>query len=147
MKILALDIGDKRIGIATSDILGVSVWPQKKFLRQNIEQDFEKLAERIEEHEPEVIVVGLPVNMDGSEGPQAKKVRQFIAQLEKKLSEILSKSFSIEWVDERLSSWDAENKLREKGLKGKQVKEAVDSVAACLMLEDYLNNLARQSRT
>lgn len=138
MKILALDIGDKRIGIATSDILGVSVWPQKKFLRQNIEQDYEKLAERIEEHEPEVIVVGLPVNMDGSEGPQAKKVRQFIAKLEKKMSEILSKSFSIEWVDERLSSWDAENKLREKGLKGKQVKEAVDSAAACLMLEDYL---------
>ncbi len=140
MKILALDIGDKRIGIATSDILGVSVWPQKKFLRQNIEQDYEKLAERIEEHEPEVIVVGLPVNMDGSEGPQAKKVRQFIAKLEKKMSEILSKSFSIEWVDERLSSWDAENKLREKGLKGKQVKEAVDSAAACLMLEDYLRS-------
>lgn len=140
MKILALDIGEKRIGIATNDPLGVGVWPQERFLRQNTEQDFEKLAERIEEHEPELLVVGLPVNMNGSEGPQAKKVRQFIMHLEKILQENFKKEIIIEWVDERLSSWDAEGKLREKGLKGKKVKEAVDSMAACLMLEDYLRS-------
>jgi len=139
MKFLALDIGEKRVGLASGDELGVGVWPQKNFLRQGTERDYEALAERIEEYGPRHLIIGLPVNMDGSEGPQAKKVRQFAAKLEEALS---AKGIApeIAWCDERLSSWEAENQLREKGFKGKKVKESVDSMAACLILEDYLRS-------
>lgn len=134
MKILALDVGEKRVGIATSDALGVGVWPQKTFLRQGSENDFEKLAELIEEQEPQLIVVGLPLNMNGTEGPQAKKVRQFVTALQKKIS------VEVQYCDERLTSWEAESRLAEKGIKGKKKKEEVDSLAACLILEDYLRS-------
>ncbi len=134
MKILALDVGDKRVGIATSDELGVGIWPQKTFLRQGTPSDFEKLAEIIQEQNPQLVIVGLPLNMNGSEGPQAKKVRQFMAFLEKEIS------IPIEYSDERLTSWEAESKLAEKGIKGKNKKAQVDSMAASLILEDYLRS-------
>ncbi len=139
MKILALDVGDKRVGIATSDELGVGVWPQKTFLRQGTPNDYEKLAEMIEEQSPQVIVVGLPINMNGTEGPQAKKVRQFVGEIQKKLEQ-KNVNIPVQWQDERLTSWEAENRLSEKGIKGKERKAQVDSMAACLILEDYLRS-------
>lgn len=136
MKLLALDVGDKRVGIATSDELGVGIWPQKTFLRQNPKQDAAKLSEIILEQSPQIIVVGLPFNMDGTEGAQAKKVRQFIKDLEKEFPADLCPS--IRWHDERLTSWDAEQRLKDRGLKGKKIKAEVDAMAACLILEDFL---------
>lgn len=139
VKILALDVGDKRVGVAINDALGVGVWPQKTFFRQGSEQDYEKLAEMIQELEPEALLVGLPLNMNSSEGPQAKKVRQFVGELQKVLEQ---NKFNIPvlWQDERLTSWEAEGKLIEKGIKGKNKKAQVDSMAACLILEDYLRS-------
>lgn len=134
MKVLALDVGEKRVGIATSDALGVGIWPQKTFQRQGTSSDFVKLAEIIQEQEAQLVVVGLPLNMNGSEGPQAKKVRQFISHLQK---EIL---IPIEFSDERLTSWEAESRLAGQSIKGKKKKEEVDAMAACLILEDYLRS-------
>ena len=139
MKFLALDVGEKRVGIATSDPLGVGVWPQKTFYRQGTDQDFEKLAELIEEQGLQALVVGLPLNMNESEGPQAKKVRQFIEKLQIQMKQ-RNLTLPVYWQDERLTSWAAEEKLVEKGIRGKKKKEEVDSMAACLILEDYLRS-------
>ncbi len=137
MKLLALDIGDKRIGLATTDELGVAVWPQETILRKELEQDLLKLVDLIKEGSIQGLVVGLPFHADGRESAQAKKIKTFVSQLQKKiLQENLQ--ISLEWCDEGLTSWEAEQKLTEKGFKGKKRKAKVDALAACLILEDYL---------
>jgi putative pre-16S rRNA nuclease len=137
MRLLALDIGDKRIGLAATDEIGVGVWPQGTLVRKDLDSDLRWLSEKIQALSPQTLVIGLPFNMDGTEGPQAKKVRRFATELEKYLRrEGLSPS--IAWCDERLTSWEAEQRLTERGLKGKKRKANVDTMAACLILEDYL---------
>lgn len=137
MRLLALDLGKKRIGLALTDELGVGVWPQPTLLRKNLQEDLKVLIQKIEDLSIQTLVVGLPLNMDGTEGPQAKKSREFIACL---LQETQRKGMDlhVEWCDERLTSWEAENRLREEKGKGKRKKEDVDARAACLILEDYL---------
>ncbi len=137
MKFLALDVGDKRVGIATSDELGVGVWPQETFLREGSAQDIERLIAIIQSHAPQLLVVGLPFNMDGSEGAQARKVRQFVDQIQKAFEQ-KKLCIPIKWCDERLTSWEADNRLSERGVRRKNRKAQVDSMAACLILEDYL---------
>lgn len=137
MRILALDVGEKRMGLAQTDELGVGVWPQATYHRRGLQEDLDFLVQKIEEAKIQILVVGLPYNMDGSEGSQAKKVRHFASELEKQFAQ-KKLSISIKWCDERLTSWEAEQRLTEKGLKGKKRKQQVDSMAACLILEDYL---------
>jgi putative Holliday junction resolvase len=137
MRLLSLDIGEKRIGLAATDEIGVGVWPQGTLLRTNLESDLREILEKIRELSVQTVVVGLPLNMDGTEGPQAKKIRRFATELEKHLKKE-GFSISIAWCDERLTSWEAEQRLTQWGLKGKKKKAQVDEMAACLILEDYL---------
>ncbi|MFO1518178.1 MAG: Holliday junction resolvase RuvX [bacterium] len=137
MRCLALDVGEKRIGLATSDELGMGVWPQATLQRKGREEDLEALIQVIQDRSIQMLVVGLPYNMDGTEGPQARKVKSFVSQLKQAL-ERKGIALPIEWCDERLTSWEAEKRLSEKGKKGKKRKEEVDAMAACLILEDYL---------
>jgi putative Holliday junction resolvase len=137
MRLMALDIGEKRIGLATTDELGIAIWPQPTLFRKNLSRDLEEILQHIQDHSIETLVVGLPLNMDGTEGAQAKKVRNFISQLRRSM-ERKGIAVPLEWCDERLTSWEAERRLKEKGIKGKDRKSEVDALAACLILEDYL---------
>lgn len=136
MKIVALDMGEKRIGMAIS-LENRSVFPLQTILRKNLEEDFQNILEMIQEYSLEKLVVGFPYNMDGTESAQSKKIKIFVKSLEKFLKE-KNIDVSIEFSDERLTSWEAREKLS--GKKAKKNKQAIDAIAACLILENYLAN-------
>ena len=138
-RILALDVGDARIGVAVSDPLLIAGMPlctverKKKYLDQ--------LVEIIKEKDVDTIVIGLPLMPDGSEGIQAINTREF----EKKLSAVLTKklevSLNIIYRDERYSTKQAELALRGTRLKNKQKSAALDQSAASLILSSYLDEI------
>ncbi|MBI4752923.1 Holliday junction resolvase RuvX [Candidatus Desantisbacteria bacterium] len=134
MRIMGLDVGDKYIGVALSDPLGMFAQPLKVIIREGDEETMEILKEIISTSEVSKIVFGLPKNMNGSIGPQAKKVLSFI--------EILKQELDIPFLpwDERLSSKAAENSMLEAGLSRDKRKKMVDKIAAALILQGYLDS-------
>src|SRR4030095_14750251 len=110
MRLLALDIGDKKIGRAATDELGVGIWPQDTWIRKDLASDLQEILGWIQDRKAETVVVGLPYNMDGTEGSQAKKVKAFVASLQKAM-EKEKIAVPVEWGDERLTSWAAGRKL------------------------------------
>ncbi len=134
MKIVALDMGEKRIGVAISSENSV-VFPLQTILRKNLEQDFQSVLELIQEYSLEKLVVGFPYHMNGAESSQSKKIRSFVESLKSFLKN-KNIDIPIEFADERLTSWEAREKLS--GKKAKKNKEAIDAMAASLILEDYL---------
>ena len=132
MKYLAIDYGLKRTGVAMCDELEIVVSPYK--ILQSDTQLLDSLAKIIEEEQIQEIVVGLPYNMDGSEGPQAKKVRTFTNELAK----ITSKK--INYQDERLSSFAAKDMLSPAELGWRKRKKVLDAVAAANILQSFLES-------
>jgi putative Holliday junction resolvase len=132
-KILGLDHGDKRFGIALSDAGKLIASPRQVAWGEDALWD--ALSGIIGEEDVEAVVVGLPLNMDGSEGPRARKVIKFSQELEKKLG------LPVHFWDERLSSFEAESALTEAGLHGSRRKSRVDMVAAQIILQGYLDHL------
>ena len=132
MRLLGLDFGTKRIGVALSDEMGWTAQGLTTIQRQGNQKDIERIGRLVEEHEVEGIVLGLPLNMDGSEGKSAEVVRKFAALLEERLH------VSVHLWDERLSSWEAEGILKEAEVKPKKRKQVVDKLAATLILKSYL---------
>jgi len=133
MRILGLDYGEKRIGIALSDELGLTAQPLMTLQRKNRRHDLEGLAGIIRTYGVEKIVVGYPLRLDGSEGIQCEKVQRFIAFLES--------AFGIPVVrrDETLSTRQAEDILAEAGVRREKRRELVDKIAAGLILQSYLD--------
>ena len=129
-----MDIGDKYIGIALSDPLGMFAQPLKVITRTGDEAIMEDLKEIIADSEVSKIVFGLPKNMNGSIGPQAESVLDFI--------EMLKQVVNIECLpwDERLSSRAAENAMLEAGLSRNKRKKMVDKIAAAIILQGYLDS-------
>ena len=121
-RILALDIGDVRIGLAVSDPLGIIANPLETYARKNIAADTEYI----------VIVSGLPVRLDGEETAQTKKVRDFVAELEK------AWGGKVVFVDERLTTASAQRALLEGNVRRADRKKVVDKVAAAIILQSYL---------
>ena len=132
MRFLGIDHGDRWFGLALSDPLGQIARPLEVVEGQ--EGTLARLKELISEEEVGEIVLGLPLNMDGSEGPKALQVREFRRLLEERFGLPVH-----EW-DERLTSFEAERHLREAGLKGPEIKRRVDMVAAQIMLSAYLES-------
>jgi len=130
-RILGIDYGDVRVGVALSDPTAFLASPLCVLAATNA--GLAELAALIAEHDVEKIVIGLPRNMDGSEGPAVEKMRAFSERLKKKVSVPI-----VEW-DERLSTVSAHNALREAGLDGKKRKSVVDKVAAQIILQNYLD--------
>lgn len=130
-RVLGIDHGDVRIGIALSDPTGFLASPL--CVLDSTNAGLEQIVALIAGHEVEQIVVGLPRNMDGSYGLATEKVRNFIAKLKSKTSVPVC-----EW-DERLSTVSAHNTLREAGFDGRQRKGVVDKVAAQIILQNYLD--------
>ena len=140
MVILALDYGERRIGVAASDRLAIAAHALGTIERTHDEADMDAIAEMARQKEVDLIVVGLPINMDGSIGPQAHKVRGFIKSLKRRLPGV-----PIDTVDERLSTAEAERCLAQMGASLRRRKENVDRMAAQILLRRYLERLAHAS--
>ncbi|MBI4777771.1 Holliday junction resolvase RuvX [Candidatus Desantisbacteria bacterium] len=145
MRIMGLDIGDKYIGIAISDPLGMFAQPLKVITRSGDEAVMEDLKKIITSSEVSRIVFGLPKNMNGSIGPQAEKVLDFIERLKQAVAFTPNLSYegnAVEFVswDERLSSRAAENAMLEAGLSRNKRKQLVDKIAATIILQGYLDS-------
>lgn len=134
-RILALDFGRKRVGVAVSDPLMLSAHGRETIQYTSRKQLFEKLREVVTSENIGLIVVGLPRNMDGSEGGMVQLVRTFIDELRKHVNLAV-----IEW-DERLSSRQAQRALEEMGIRLQQQRQHVDRVAAIFILQNYLASL------
>lgn len=131
-RILGLDIGSKRIGVAISDEEGMMASPVSMVERgRNDRIAFRKLIER---YQPASLVSGLPTGMSGREGPQAAETRLYADQLANDLQ------LPLEYYDERLSSAMAERAMLEAGMSRERRKENIDSIAAAVMLQGYLDN-------
>jgi putative Holliday junction resolvase len=135
MRILALDHGTKRIGVALSDELKMIAQPLEFVLTEPIADFFVRLKEIIREKEVELILIGMPRNMDGSYGPAALKVQEFIAVLKDKVA------IPIKTWDERLTSAQAQRFLIQGGVRRQDRKEKVDKTAAAILLQSYLDSL------
>ena len=131
MAIVALDLGARRIGIAVTDADGLSVHPLCTIVRRSIITDLEAIRRALGSRKTECLVVGLPVNMDGTEGPMARHARNFAARLRDAFG------VEVKLQDERLSSFEAEERLGGAVRRGKK-KQAIDAVAAAVILESYL---------
>ena len=129
-RIISLDIGTKRIGVAVSDALLMGATPLKTILRKEDNKAREEIIKVLEEYNTDVILIGVPYNMDGSLGFQAKNCLDFIKPFEQK--------YTILKQDERLSSFESEEILKQKGKKYTKNKALVDTTAACIILESYL---------
>ncbi len=136
-RVLGLDIGDVRIGTAVSDPGRTIATPAEVIRRVGWGPDVRKIAELCSRFDTREIVSGLPLNMDGSEGFQAGKVRAFCAQLEKA-------GFRVSYQDERLSTVAAEEALLEDNRSREERKQMVDKVAAALILQEWLDRQATQ---
>ncbi len=133
MRILGIDHGDARVGVAVSDPMGWTAQGIKTIKNKGDEYLFSELEKIINEYKPEKIVVGLPKNMDGTEGFRAEAAREFAAGL----ARIYSGEIAL-W-DERLTTVSAARVLNETNTRGKDRKRVLDTVAACFILENYLN--------
>jgi putative Holliday junction resolvase len=133
-RILGLDVGDKRIGVAVSDPTGMLVTPLVTVQRKNMRSDVARLAALAAEQEAEMVVMGLPLNMDGTEGEQARKVRSLAKQL------AFATKLPIQYHDERLSTFSAIENLVERGVKTGHNRDLVDMEAAAIILRAFLDH-------
>ena len=134
-RIIAFDIGDKRIGIARSDPFNEMALPVETYWRKGFEKDIDYLIKIAKEKYAETIVCGLPVNFDGSESEQTVKTREFIERLKQKTN------IAVVTADERFSTMQARRVLIEGDVRREKRKDVIDKIAACYILEDYLRKL------
>ncbi len=134
MRILALDVGDNRIGVAVSDPTELLAKPLTIVRRLNLASDIQVISRLAGEQSAGKLVVGLPISLEGGEGMQAEKVRAFASGLGKALA------LPIEMVDERFSTVTAQEYMHESGKKKKgKTKQHDDAVAAAVILQNYLD--------
>lgn len=133
MKIISLDIGTVRIGIATSDIMEIIASAYEVYRRKNFEADVKYLADLVSKLGAGEIVIGLPLKLDGSEGQSVEMARSF----GERLSDITG--IPVIYQDERLSTVSAERILIESGMRREKRKDKIDSVAATIILQTYLD--------
>jgi putative Holliday junction resolvase len=131
-RVMGLDVGSRRIGIAISDPLGLTAQGLPTLLRQNKRQDFEHLGRVIAEYHVSEIVVGYPLRLSGAEGIQSEKMQVFAEELRKKFG------LPVHLWDERLTSTQANRLLRETDLSIKKRGQAVDRMAATLILQNWM---------
>lgn len=144
MRKLALDVGDATIGVAVSDQLGIIAQGVTTIARVGIRKDAGKVIDLLNEYECDTLILGLPRNMDGSEGQQCEKVRDFKTMLENKMKSTGLGNISIFFEDERLTTVMAEKVLISGDVRRSDRKKVIDKQAAVLILQSYLErNLNR----
>ncbi len=140
MRIMALDLGSKTVGVAISDPLlltaqGIEIIRRKE--ENKLRQTLARIEELISEYEVTKIVLGLPLNMDDSEGERAVTSREFKDKIERRTG------IPVTMWDERLTTVEADEIMNEARIRGKDRKEYVDMIAAQIILEDYLNSMKK----
>jgi putative Holliday junction resolvase len=134
-RILALDLGARRIGVAVSDPLGITAQGLATIERRNSHTDMEALQRLVKQYEVGMILVGQPLNMSGTAGTQAQKAEVFAGQLQRRLSTKV-----VLW-DERLTTAEAQRVLKSSGVSLEKRKQAVDRMSAVLLLQSYLDRI------
>ena len=132
-RMMGLDVGDRRIGVALSDPLGITAQRLALLERRKTSADVEAVSALAKQHAVRVIVIGLPLTLRGEIGPQAKKVEAFAEALRRKTA------VPVELVDERLTTVQGERALRETGASRQKRKATIDQVAAQLILQQFLD--------
>lgn len=133
MRILGLDVGDRTIGVAVSDLMGWTAQGLEVIKRTDEKQDLHRLQEIVQQYEVESIVVGLPKNMNGTVGPQGEKVQHFAQKIKDTLN------LSLEFWDERLTTVAAEKLLIGADVSRGKRKKVIDKMAAAFILQGYLD--------
>ena len=139
MRILGIDFGEKRIGLAVSDLLGLTAQGLETVRYENREQFLSDLSKICADQKVGEIVIGLPVNMNGSMGPKAQEVLKLVPVLEEKLH------LPVRTWDERLTSREAGRLMIEEGLSRKRQKETSDRLAVTILLQSYLESKRKPS--
>ena len=140
MRMLGLDVGERRIGVAICDYSGLLATPYTAIVRRNLKKDVETIVKIAAEEEAERIVVGMPFSLDGSEGYQAKKTRRFYEAVKDAATPM-----PVDVWDERFSSEEAERRLHEAGVTPSRNRGRLDAAAAAIILQSYLDSRRNQS--
>ena len=132
---VALDVGDVRIGVAVSDMLGITANPRETYVRKGktFEDDINYFVKYAKEEDADAFVIGLPMNMDGTEGPRAEVTREFGEALKE------ASGLQVIYVDERLTTVSAERMLIGADVRREKRKQVIDKVAATIILQSYLD--------
>ncbi|MFD3260110.1 Holliday junction resolvase RuvX [Paenibacillus lentus] len=138
MKIMGLDYGDRRIGVAVSDIFGWTAQGVQVIERRREGDEYDRIAELANQHEVEEIVVGLPKNMNGSVGPRGEICKDFAEELQNRIK------VPVHLWDERLTTVSAQRTLIEADVSRKKRKGIVDKMAAVLILQNYLDSKSKK---
>ena len=133
---LGLDIGDRTIGVAVSDLLGLTAQGVETIRRKNLARDIARLGELMQQYETRELVSGYPKNMNGSEGERCEVVRSFIDEVKKIYLDI-----HVMFWDERLSTVAATRSLLEADLSRRKRKKVIDKMAAVFILQGYLDSI------
>ncbi len=141
MRVMGLDYGSRRIGVAVCDELGMTAQGIATVVRKNRDADLAAIAAFVEQFDVERIVVGYPLRLDGNEGIQCGKVNRFIRRLQIRFAVPVIRR------DETLSTKEAEELLRETGVRREKKRGIVDRLAASIILQGYLDALAREGKT
>ena len=137
-RILGLDVGDRTVGVAASDLLLMTAQGVETIRRETLEKDLARLGELMREYDAVRLVVGLPRNMNGTEGDRCEIVRAFAEEIKKALPEA-----DIVLWDERLSTVAAAKSLIQADVSRKKRKKVIDKMAAVFILQGYLDSLAK----
>ncbi len=138
-RILAIDFGLKRLGLAVSDSLGITAQGLETLERKRLEDDLRRLRKVVEEYSPERIILGNPLGQSGGETPMSRRVAEFAEKLRRRLH------CPVELWDERLTSVEADRVLRASGVGIRKRAKASDRVAAVLLLQNYLDTRANEN--
>lgn len=138
MRKMSLDLGDRRIGIATSDPLGIIANPLETYTRSSMSRDIQYISNLVQKHEVDTIILGLPINMDGTEGERVEKSRQFGDLLKQNMPNI-----KIDYMDERWTTVSAERMLIDADVSREKRKTVIDKVAATIILQSYLDKVKK----
>ncbi|HVF90293.1 MAG TPA: Holliday junction resolvase RuvX [Blastocatellia bacterium] len=141
MRILAIDLGTKNIGTAVSDSLGITARPVETIRVSSLERSLDRLRFLVEDLEVEAVVVGLPLRMDGTRGEASAKAERFAERLRATLS------VPVYTQDERLTSYEAEERMIERGFSREQRRARSDEFAAMIILQDYLSGRGMETES
>ncbi len=145
-KKIALDVGDKTIGVAVSDSLLITAQGLTTIERVGIRKDADKIISLIKEHDCDTVVIGLPINLNGTNSIQTEKVYEFKSMLENKMKSTGMSDISITFQDERFSTLIAEKVLIEGDVSRKNRKKVIDKQAAIVILQSYLDKLSNETK-
>jgi len=137
--VIGLDVGDKRIGVAAADGLGLTAQGLPTIIRRKPDDDLDQIIRIMQERKASLLVVGFPKNMNGSIGPQGEKVIGFVEALLRRMRESGLDEPAIVYWDERLTTVAAQRTLHEADVSRKKRKGAVDRLAAVLILQGYMD--------